>query len=75
VASATPDWDELQGTISGDIILPGAQAGNRPLPRHKAVVLCEAPEGVSETISVARRSGLRTATRSGGHCSAGGPST
>jgi FAD/FMN-containing dehydrogenase len=43
--------------------------------RPRAVVLCEPPADVSETISLARRSALPTATRSGGHCFAGRSST
>jgi hypothetical protein len=43
--------------------------------RPRAVVLCKTLEEVSETISFARRSGLRMATRSGGHCFAGRSST
>jgi FAD/FMN-containing dehydrogenase len=43
--------------------------------RPQTVVLCRSPQDVSETISFARRSGLRTAARSGGHCFAGRSST
>jgi FAD/FMN-containing dehydrogenase len=38
-------------------------------------VVCRTPADVSETISFARWSGLKTATRSGGHCFAGHSST
>jgi len=38
-------------------------------------VRCATPADVSETISFARRAGLRTAARSGGHCFAGRSST
>ena len=37
--------------------------------------MCGTPADVCETISFAKRSGLRTATRSGGHCFAGRSST
>jgi FAD/FMN-containing dehydrogenase len=37
----------------------------------QAVVLCETAGDVAETLSLAIRAGLRTATRSGGHCFAG----
>ncbi len=81
---AAPDWDALQGVISGDVILPGSpdyDSARKPaiarfhdvLPQ--AVVLCRTPEDVSETISFASRSGLETTTRSGGHCFAGRSST
>src|SRR5918998_3013621 len=75
-----PDWNALQGEISGDVILPGSphyETARRPAImrfhnlRPRAVVLCETPADVSETIRFARRSGLRTATRSGRHCFAG----
>src|ERR671917_975291 len=75
-----PDWNALQGEISGDVILPGSphyETARRPAImrfhnlRPRAVVLCEAPADVSQTIRFARRSGLRTATRSGRHCFAG----
>jgi len=39
------------------------------------VVRCETPTDVAETIRLARRTGLRTAARSGGHCFAGHSST
>jgi FAD/FMN-containing dehydrogenase len=74
------DWDALQAAISGEVILPGSadyESIRKPAianfhdVRPRAVVLCETPADVSETISLARRSGLPTATRSGGHCFAG----
>jgi FAD/FMN-containing dehydrogenase len=79
-----PDWNALQAGISGDVLLPGSpryETARRPaIPRFhnvrpQAVVSCETPADVSETILFARRSGLRTATRSGGHCFAGRSST
>ncbi len=84
MAPATPDWNALKAEISGDVILPDSpdyETVRKPAiaTYHdvwpQAVVLCETPEDVSETISFARRSGLRTATRSGGHCFAGRSST
>lgn len=81
---ATPDWETLRAEISGDVIFPGSpdyESARKPAIARfhdvipQAVVLCETPEDVSETISYARRSGLRTATRSGGHCFAGRSST
>jgi FAD/FMN-containing dehydrogenase len=79
-----PDWNALQAGISGDVLLPGSpryETARRPaIPRFhnvrpQAVVSCETPADVSETSLFARRSGLRTATRSGGHCFAGRSST
>jgi FAD/FMN-containing dehydrogenase len=80
VARIAPDWNVLQG----EVVLPsspGYDSTRKPaiarfddvLPQ--AVVLCGTPEDVSETISFARRFGMRTATRSGGHCFAGRSST
>jgi FAD/FMN-containing dehydrogenase len=79
-----PDWETLQGAISGDAILPGSpdyeSVRKPPIARFhdvrpQAVVLCKTPMDVSETITFASRSGLRTAARSGGHCFAGRSST
>ena len=84
MARATPDWNALQGEISGDVILPESpdyeSARKSAIARFhdvrpQAVVSCETSEDISETISFARRTGLRTATRSGGHCFAGRSST
>jgi FAD/FMN-containing dehydrogenase len=79
-----PDWGTLQGAIAGDVILPGSpdyesvrkpSIANFHYVRPQAIVLCNAPQDVSETISLARRFGIETATRSGGHCFAGRSST
>jgi FAD/FMN-containing dehydrogenase len=43
--------------------------------RPQAIVRCRTPTDVAETVALARRSGLQTATRSGGHCFAGRSST
>jgi FAD/FMN-containing dehydrogenase len=78
------DWDALQRAIDGDVVLPGSpdyDSLRKPaIPRFhdvlpQAVVLCRTPADVAETIRVARRTGLPTATRSGGHCFAGHSST
>jgi len=82
--TSPPAWRALDDTISGDVILPGSpdyELVRKPAiarfhdVRPQALVLCETPADVSETISFARRSGLRTAARSGGHCFAGRSST
>jgi FAD/FMN-containing dehydrogenase len=84
VTRSAPDWNGLQGTIAGDVILPGSpeyESARKPAiarfhdVRPRAVVRCEGPADVAETIALARRTGLRTATRSGGHCFAGRSST
>jgi FAD/FMN-containing dehydrogenase len=80
---ATP-WRALQDAIDGEVVLPGApeyESSRKPAiarfhdARPQAVVLCETPSDVAETISVARASGVRAAPRSGGHCFAGRSST
>lgn len=79
-----PDWKALRGGISGEVVLPASpayEAARKPAIANfhdvcpQAVVLCETPEDVSETILFARRHGLRAAPRSGGHCFAGRSST
>jgi FAD/FMN-containing dehydrogenase len=79
-----PDLDALQGTIAGEVILPGSPdyetARKAAIARFhdvrpQAVVLCASPADVSETIALARRSGLPAVPRSGGHCFAGHSST
>jgi FAD/FMN-containing dehydrogenase len=74
------DWNALQGAIAGEVILPGSPAYDevrKPFfarfhdVRPQAVVLCRTPSDVAETVTLARRSRLQTAIRSGGHCFAG----
>jgi FAD/FMN-containing dehydrogenase len=81
---ATPDWGALQSAIAGDVVLPGSpgyETVRKPAiarfhdVRPQAVVRCATPADVSETITFARRAGLRPAARSGGHCFAGRSST
>jgi FAD/FMN-containing dehydrogenase len=81
---AAPDWGALQSAIAGVVVLPGSpdyESVRKPAitrfhdVRPRSVVLCSTPADVSETISFARRSGLKTANRSGGHCFAGYSST
>jgi FAD/FMN-containing dehydrogenase len=78
------DWYALQDALEGKIVPPessGYESARRPAiarfhdARPRAVVLCETPGDVSEAISFARRHGLRTVPRSGGHCFAGRSST
>lgn len=81
---AAPDWGALQSAIAGELVLPGApdyESVRKPAiarfhdVRPQVVVLCGTPADVCEAISFAKRSGLKTATRSGGQCFAGRSST
>ena len=78
------DWSELQETIAGDVVLPDApeyDAVRKPAMfrfqdvRPQAVVRCHTDADVGNVIGFAKRFGLRTAVRSGGHCFAGRSST
>jgi FAD/FMN-containing dehydrogenase len=80
----TADWGALQDAIAGEVVLPGSpryESARKPAiarfhdARPEAVVQCASPEDVAETLALARRSGLRPAPRSGGHCFAGRSST
>jgi FAD/FMN-containing dehydrogenase len=80
----TADWAALQEAISGRVIrpgLPGYETARKPAMarfedvRPAAVVLCTTPADVAEAIAFARRSGLETAARGGGHSVAGHSST
>ena len=80
MARSVSDWYALQGALAGKVVLPespGYESARKPAiarfhdARPRAVVLCETPEDASEAISFARRRGLRTVPRSGGHCFAG----
>jgi FAD/FMN-containing dehydrogenase len=84
IAPTTADWDALRSAISGDVILPGSpgyDSARKPaiVRFHdawpQAIVLCETPKDVSGAILFARRSGIESAPRSGGHCFAGRSST
>jgi FAD/FMN-containing dehydrogenase len=77
-------WAALHSAIEGQVVLPGSPDYERLRKpaiarfhdvRPRAVVLCRSPGDVAETISLARRVGLTTAARSGGHCFAGRSST
>jgi FAD/FMN-containing dehydrogenase len=79
-----PDWQSLQRRIDGAVALPGSptyQAAQQPFnPRFRdvrpsAIVSCAGPQDVGEAISFARRHGLETAARAGGHSFAGHSST
>jgi FAD/FMN-containing dehydrogenase len=81
---ANRDWATLQRAIAGELVLPGSDAYDRArppfiaweeCPRSQAIVRCEAPEDAAEAIGFARRHGLDSATRCGGHSIAGYSST
>jgi FAD/FMN-containing dehydrogenase len=80
----TVDWEGLQRAIAGSVVLPDSSdydVVRKPAMarfenvKPEAVVLCATSEDVSATIEFARRAGLRTAARSGGHSVAGRSST
>jgi FAD/FMN-containing dehydrogenase len=75
-----PDWDALRRVVTGDVVLPSSpdyESVRKPSfarfhdVNPQAVVLCKSASDVAETVALAVRSGLPTATRSGGHCFAG----
>ncbi|MPZ52823.1 MAG: FAD-binding protein, partial [Acidimicrobiia bacterium] len=74
------DWHRLRERISGELILPDSSAYESAFPpamarfrdiRPCGLVMCAGKEDVAEAISLARRSGIETAIRSGGHSFAG----
>jgi FAD/FMN-containing dehydrogenase len=78
------DWNVLERAIGGSVVLPGStdyEFIRKPEMvrfhdvRPEAVVLCGSPEDVSATIGFARRRGMDTAIRCGGHSAAGRSST
>ena len=79
-ASSASGWSALQAAIAGEVIVPDSpdyESARMPAIarfdhlRPVAVVRCQTPSDVAETISLAQLTGLPTATRSGGHCFAG----
>ena len=78
------DLAGLRGAVGGEVLLPdspGYDDARRPVMarfhdiRPRAVVRCQTAEDVAEALDFARRTGLRPAPRSGGHCFAGRSST
>jgi FAD/FMN-containing dehydrogenase len=74
----------LQGTIAGEVVLPGSpdyDTASRPAIarfhhiRPRAVVRCADAQDVVETLAVARLLRAPVAVRGGGHCFAGRSST
>jgi hypothetical protein len=74
----------LQSAIEGQVVLPNSAAyedARKPAfaqyahIRPAAIVRCRTPADVVEAVALARRLGLTTAMRSGGHCFAGRSTT
>jgi FAD/FMN-containing dehydrogenase len=81
---STVDLEELRRAIDGDVVVAGSPAFDtfsKPFNARfddggpQAVVRCTSAGDVAETVSFIRRHGLRSATRSGGHCFAGRSTT
>ena len=81
---ATTDWNALQATLAGELLLPGSAAYEESRApamarfaqlRPAAIARCKTPEDVAEALALARRFGLAVAARSGGHCFEGRSST
>ena len=84
MATRLAELETLGARIDGEVILPASPSydeARRPQVarfedvRPQAVVRCATAADVVEAIALARRSGVGTATRSGGHCFAGRSST
>lgn len=84
MADEAHDWSVLEDAIAGEVALPGSPAYERSRTPFNArfhdvhplvVVSCTTPEDVPEALSFARRHGLDTVARSGGHSFAGHSST
>jgi FAD/FMN-containing dehydrogenase len=79
-----PAPEALAGRLAGKVLTPGApgyESARKPAMarwhgiRPRAIVMCEGAGDVAEGLAFARRSGVRVAVRSGGHCFAGRSST
>ena len=74
--AAAPDWVALQGTLSGKVLLPGADGYAAAAPvfnaaydatMPQAVVRCASASDVALVLGFARRNKLAVTPRSGGH--------
>jgi FAD/FMN-containing dehydrogenase len=83
-STLAPEVAALESAIEGTLVFadsPDYRLVRKPAwaqfedVRPRAAVLCRVPEDVVETISLARRLGIPTVARSGGHCVAGRSST
>jgi FAD/FMN-containing dehydrogenase len=81
---ALPGLAALEAAIEGTVALGGSPDYEKvrapawsqfEVVRPEAIVLCTTPGDIAETIAFARRVGLETVARCGGHCFAGRSST
>jgi FAD/FMN-containing dehydrogenase len=79
-----PGLAAFEAAIEGAVVIPGTPDYERvrgpawaqfEAVQPAVVVLCTTPADVGETIAFARRIGMETVARSGGHCFAGRSST
>jgi FAD/FMN-containing dehydrogenase len=84
VTAPAVQWDELIGTVRGEVIVPGHpdyEAVRKPAMarfhdlRPAAIVRCRTAIDASATVRFARRAGLPLSIRCGGHSVAGHSST
>jgi FAD/FMN-containing dehydrogenase len=84
VAVTSADWRALEGVIAGQLVLPTSAdydvARRTANARYDdvlpaAIVRCATPSDVQESLAAARRLGLATVARSGGHSMDGRSST
>lgn len=82
--ATAPDWRRLEGSLTGELLLPGApgydsaRRPEQPPPtehRPVAVVMAANAADVAAVIAFGREHGIATVPRSGGHCFAGRSST
>ncbi|BFV55717.1 FAD-binding oxidoreductase [Kitasatospora sp. CMC57] len=76
-----PDWTGLAASLTGVLLRPGSAGYEQtrlprnlryaPQARPEAIARCADSADVAECVRFARRSGIRFAVRSGGHCYAG----
>lgn len=81
---ALPGLAVLKAALEGTVVVPGSpeyDALRTPVwvpfenVQPRAIVLCQTPEDVAETIAFARLVRAESVARSGGHCFAGRSST
>ena len=76
MAPSVSAWQSLQGSIGGEVALPGSESFDREPPvfnaryhdvRPQAIVRCATPEDVAATITFLSSHGLQHAIRGRGH--------